>query len=89
MSSDKTDDQADRKTADDIDCKCGKWKATAKFRDHLPEQIAADGSECTAEPDDKQIHRTSSACRCAVSFISVTTAKPSSSKRILLTAVLS
>ena len=63
MLSNDADNQTDGKAADDVDRKGAKWESTAKFWDCLPEEIAADRTERTAQPDSKQIHSTFSAHR--------------------------
>ena len=85
----QTDDGADGETAKDVDSKRSKRKTAPEFRHDLSQQKTQNRSDRTAKPDGEDAHCTAPARKCATSFMRVNTAKPSSSKRMQLTAVLS
>ena len=57
------DNKTNRKASDDVDCKGGERKSATEFRKELSEEIAANRTKRTAEPDRKEIHHASPARR--------------------------
>ena len=51
MSSDKANNQANAKTADQIDHKRAEWKAAVQFRNNLSDEITTNSTECAAKPN--------------------------------------